>query len=109
MAVSRLGRVDPYVVSGCTSASGGKKFGQQHTALVGAHTPQNCRMMVQTALSEQIDYRPACARFWIARTVNDPRDSCVKHRARAHCAWLERAIQRAIDEPIIATRSGRFA
>src|SRR5437588_10305135 len=92
-----------------TSASGGKKFGQQHTALVAAHAAQNRRMMVQTALREQIDYRPARARFRIARTEDNPRDSCVEHPPGAHCAWLERAIQRAIDEPIIAKRGGRFA
>src|SRR5947208_5099490 len=86
----------------CILTSCGEKTGQQHTAFLRAHAADDGGVVIQPPLLEQIDNRTARAGLRIARAINDPCDPRMKHRACAHRARLERRVQRAIDETVIA-------
>lgn len=64
--------------------------------------------MVQRRIGEEIDHTAAGASFGIGSTPDDPPDSSVLDRARAHGAGLQRHIEITARQAVIAQRlSGR--
>ena len=71
-------------------------------AVVGGDACRHARMMIETRLGEEIDHRTGGTGLRIARTVDEPGKAGVHDRARTHRAGLERDVDRAIREPVIA-------
>ena len=59
-------------------------------------------MVIEPRLGEEIDHRSAGAGLGIRRTVDDPRDPRVEDRTGTHRARLDRHVEVAARQPVIA-------
>ena len=78
------------------------KLAQHQAAFIGQNTALTLRLMVELRLRKQIDHRARCARLGIRRAEHHARQTRMQHGSGAHGAWLQRHIQSATIEPVIA-------
>ena len=62
------------------------------------------RLVVQAWVGKRVRYRPGGAGLGIGGAVDHARQSRVQHGARAHGARLQRDVQRAAVQPVVAQR-----
>lgn len=84
------------------SAAPFKKPAQQGSAFGLAQSWINDEAVVQSRIVEDIVDRTCSADSWIARAVYEAGDPGMDHRARAHDAGFDRAVQRRSGQAIVA-------
>ncbi|MCY1170211.1 hypothetical protein D9M73_102740 [compost metagenome] len=83
-----------------------EKFLQQRGAFLSHDPALQFGLVVELGLGKQVDHRACSARFGVQRAKHHTLEPGMQHGAAAHGAGLQRDIQLAIIEPVIAQRTG---
>ena len=86
-----------------------KKSFQQMGAVRCQHAALHLCLVVQTRVAKQIHHRTRSAGFGFRRAKHHPAHAGVEQRAAAHGAGLQRDIQRAVAQAVIAHGAGTCA
>ena len=89
---------------GGVDAARPEKAVQRSGAFARQHAASDLRLMVERGLGKQVEQRTGRARFGVGRAKNHARQPRVQHGPGAHGARLQRHIQRAALQPVIAQR-----
>ncbi len=110
--VRRAQRVVPQGMGGARMGAPGlaprlEEAAQQRAALLRQNAALDARMVVQCRLREQVHHRTRRAGLGVGGAVHHPVQPGVQHGAAAHGAGLQRHVQRAAVEPVVAQAPGR--
>src|SRR6187399_1575813 len=82
---------------------------QQSAAFLGEDPALEGGVVVEPFHRRQVDHAPASPGLGVGRAEDDSRDAGVQHGAHAHGAGLERHVELATGEPVVAQAGGRLA
>ncbi len=81
-----------------------EKRPQHLGTFIGTYAFHHLHPMVQPGILAQLIQRPHRPGFGIRAAIDQPGDAGVDDRSGTHRAWLQRDIQRAIEQPPVADR-----
>ncbi len=79
-----------------------KELSEQLRAVLFQHAARDFHFVIQPRMIDHFKHRPGRSGFGIMGSINQARDASVDHGPGAHRAWLDRGVERAARQAMIA-------
>jgi hypothetical protein len=90
-------------------AASGEEALEKGTGFFGKEACGDCNLVVELGVGQDLKAGTEGAAFGVIGSVNQPGDTGLNNRARAHGAWLECHVERCFRQAVICDFSRSFA